>query len=45
LKLLFARAAVLYCRNRGRRWRDDAESIYAQLVADPAVGGAARACS
>ena len=42
LKLLFARAAVLYCRNCGREVRrDDAESIYAQLVADPAVGGAA----
>ncbi|MGH7622870.1 MAG: excinuclease ABC subunit UvrA, partial [Gemmatimonadaceae bacterium] len=42
LKLLFARAAVLYCRNCGREVRrDDAESIYAQLAADPAVGGAA----
>src|SRR5215813_11298860 len=41
LKLLFARAAVLYCRNCGREVRrDDAESIYAQLAADPAVGGA-----
>ncbi len=41
LKLLFARAAVLYCRNCGREVRrDDAESIYAQLVAHPAVGGA-----
>jgi len=40
LKLLFARAAVLYCRNCGREVRrDDAESIYAQLAADPAVGG------
>src|SRR6478752_1327338 len=42
LKLLFARAAVLYCRNCGREVRrDDAESIYAQLASDPAVGGAA----
>ena len=41
LKLLFARAAVLYCRNCGREVRrDDAESIYAQLAAEPAVGGA-----
>ncbi|HUO67149.1 MAG TPA: excinuclease ABC subunit UvrA, partial [Gammaproteobacteria bacterium] len=41
LKLLFARAAVLYCRNCGREVRrDDAESIHAQLAADPAVGGA-----
>jgi excinuclease ABC subunit A len=41
LKLLFARAAVLYCRGCGREVRrDDAESIYAQLAAEPAVGGA-----
>src|SRR5262245_33805692 len=40
LKLLFARAAVLYCRNCGREVRrDGAESIYAQLAADPSVGG------
>jgi len=41
LKLLFARAAVLYCRGCGREVRsDDAESIYAELAADSAVGGA-----
>jgi excinuclease ABC subunit A len=40
LKLLFARAAVLFCRRCGREVRrDDAESIYAQLVNEPAVGG------
>ena len=42
LKLLFARAALLYCRNCGREVRrDDAESIYAELAREPAVGGAA----
>ena len=41
LKLLFARAAVLYCRGCGREVRsDDAESIYAELAADSVVGGA-----
>jgi excinuclease ABC subunit A len=39
LKLLYARAAVLYCRNCGREVRrDDAESIYAELEREPAVG-------
>jgi excinuclease ABC subunit A len=42
LKLLYARAAVLYCRACGREVRrDDAESIYAELAGEPAVGGAA----
>src|SRR5262249_16238617 len=41
LKLLFARAAVLYCRNCGREVRrDDAEPMYPQLAADPGAGGA-----
>jgi excinuclease ABC subunit A len=40
LKLLFARAAVLYCRSCGREVRrDDAESIYRELTRDPRVGG------
>src|SRR5688572_1873717 len=44
LKLLYARAAVLYCRNCGRQVRrDDAESIYAELAEEPrAVHPAAR---
>ncbi len=38
LKLLYARAAVLYCRNCGREVRrDDAESIYAELEQEPRV--------
>ena len=42
VKLLYARAAVLHCRNCGREVRrDDAESIYAELAREPAVGGAA----
>ncbi len=42
VKLLYARAATLYCRNCGREVRrDDAESIYAELIREPAVGGAA----
>ena len=42
VKLLYARAALLYCRNCGREVRrDDAESIYAELEREPAVGGAA----
>ena len=42
VKLLYARAALLYCRNCGREVRrDDAESIYAELMREPAVGGAA----
>jgi excinuclease ABC subunit A len=42
LKLLYARAARLYCRSCGREVRrDDAESIYAELARDPTVGGAA----
>ena len=42
VKLLYARAAVLYCRNCGREVRrDDAESIYAELEREPTVGGAA----
>src|SRR5262245_19254425 len=42
VKLLYARAALLYCRNCGREVRrDDAESIYAELTREPAVGGAA----
>ena len=41
LKLLFARAAVLYCGGCGREVRcDDAESIYAALEREPLVGGA-----
>src|SRR6186713_1978401 len=33
VKLLYARAALLYCRNCGREVRrDDAESIYAELA-------------
>jgi len=39
LKLLFARAALLFCRSCGREVRkDDAESIYAALAREPAVG-------
>ena len=42
VKLLYARAAVLHCRNCGREVRrDDAESIYAELAREPVVGGAA----
>jgi excinuclease ABC subunit A len=42
VKLLYARAALLYCRNCGREVRrDDAESIYAELEREPSVGGAA----
>jgi excinuclease ABC subunit A len=42
VKLLYARAARLYCRNCAREVRrDDAESIYAELTREPAVGGAA----
>ncbi|HXS78776.1 MAG TPA: excinuclease ABC subunit A, partial [Gammaproteobacteria bacterium] len=42
VKLLYARAALLYCRNCGREVRrDDAESIYAELAGEPAVGGGA----
>ena len=42
LKLLFARAAVLYCRNCGREVRrDDAESIHRELEQEPRIGGAA----
>jgi excinuclease ABC subunit A len=38
LKLLYARAAVLYCRNCGREVRrDDAESIYTELQREPSV--------
>ncbi len=41
VKLLYARAALLYCRNCGREVRrDDAESIYDELMREPAVGGA-----
>ncbi len=41
LKLLFARAAVLYCSGCGREVRcDDAESIHAALAREPLVGGA-----
>src|SRR5687768_15067757 len=41
VKLLYARAALLYCRNCGREVRrDDAESIHAELAADPEIGGA-----
>ena len=47
LKLLFARAAVLYCRNCGREVRrDDAESIYARARApSPPSAARLRACS
>ena len=42
VKLLYARAAVLYCRNCGREVRrDDAESIYADLEQEPALRDAA----
>ena len=42
VKLLYARAALLYCRNCGREVRrDDAESIYDELMRETAVGGAA----
>jgi excinuclease ABC subunit A len=42
VKLLYARAARLYCRNCGREVRrDDAESIYAELEREPSIGGAA----
>ncbi len=42
VKLLYARAAVLYCRNCGREVRrDDAESIYADLEQEPALRHAA----
>src|SRR5512134_1537512 len=38
VKLLYARAALLYCRNCGREVRrDDAESIYAELGQEPNV--------
>ncbi len=41
VKLLFARAALLYCRNCGREVRrDDAESIFAELAREPSVGAA-----
>src|SRR5262245_36728599 len=41
VKLLYARAALLYCRNCGREVRrDDAKSIYAELEREPSVGGA-----
>jgi len=41
VKLLYARAALLYCRNCGREVRrDDAESIYAELEREPSIGGA-----
>ena len=44
VKLLFARAAVLYCRNCGREVRrDDAESIYARARARAAPSAARRA--
>ncbi len=44
LKLLYARAAQLYCRNCGREVRrDDAESIYAELAREPGLDGRARA--
>ncbi|HLF10904.1 MAG TPA: excinuclease ABC subunit UvrA, partial [Gammaproteobacteria bacterium] len=40
VKLLFARAALLFCRNCGREVRcDDAESIYRSLEREPRVGG------
>ena len=42
LKLLFARAAQLYCRAAGATvHRDDAESIHRELAQEPRVGGAA----
>ncbi|HEY3518211.1 MAG TPA: excinuclease ABC subunit UvrA [Gammaproteobacteria bacterium] len=42
VKLLYARAALLYCRNCGREVRrDDAESIYAELARELTVGAAA----
>src|SRR5688572_26726177 len=41
VKLLYARAAVLHCRNCDREVRrDDAESIYAELAQEPSVGSA-----
>jgi excinuclease ABC subunit A len=41
VKLLYARAARLFCGNCGREVRrDDAESIYAELEREAAVGGA-----
>ena len=41
VKLLYARAAQLFCRDCGRAVRrDDADSIYAELSLDPAVGKA-----
>ena len=40
LKLLYARAARLYCSNCGREVRrDDAESIYAELAREPKLDG------
>src|SRR5262252_4121695 len=40
VKLLFARAARLFCRNCGREVRkDDAESIYAELEREPSLAG------
>ena len=40
VKLLYARAARLYCRNCGREVRrDDAESIYAELEREPKIEG------
>ncbi len=42
VKLLYARAARLFCRSCGREVRrDDADSIHAELAAEPAVGLAA----
>src|SRR5688572_24567776 len=39
VKLLYARAALLYCHNCGREVRrDDAESIYAELDREPVRG-------
>ena len=44
VKLLYARAALLYCRNCGREVRrDDAESIYAELAREPTVARRRRA--
>src|SRR5690349_24654939 len=41
VKLLYARAARLFCRSCGREVRkDDAESIYAELEHEPAGAGA-----
>src|SRR6266516_191278 len=38
VKLLYARAAQLYCRNCGRAVRrDDADTIYGELAREPAV--------